>query len=147
VTALRKLLAAGFVLGFGVVVSVLADDKKDLEAMQGVWIFTDHETDGKTTPNFKAGVVTVTLKGDTFAVREGDKILQAGTMKLGAEKGLKTIDCPVTEGAHKGITMLGIYTLDGDNMKVCFDTTGKDRPQEFKTDKDRFLVTCKRDKK
>jgi uncharacterized protein (TIGR03067 family) len=148
VSALRKLTAVlvlfALVLGFA-----RADDKDDLKVMQGVWIFLKHETEGKETPGFKPGAMTVTLKGDTFTVRDGDKVLQSGTMKLDAGKKHKVMDCPVHEGEGKGVIMLGIYELDGDTMRVCFDLKGKNRPTEFKTavDSGHFLVECKRDKK
>jgi len=45
-------------------------------------------------------------------------------------------------------TLKGIYTLDGDTLKICLTEKG-DRPKEFKLDADSkaALMTLKRDKK
>jgi hypothetical protein len=36
-----------------------------------------------------------------------------------------------TEGPEKGNTSLGIYELQGDDLKLCLTITAKDRPTEF----------------
>ena len=36
-----------------------------------------------------------------------------------------------TEGPEKGNTSLGIYQLEGDDLKLCLTITAKDRPAEF----------------
>jgi hypothetical protein len=43
---------------------------------------------------------------------------------------------------------LAIYELDGDQLKICYDLTGKSRPKEFSTKdaKQLFLVNYKRAK-
>src|SRR5215212_9230936 len=76
---------------------------------------------------------TITFDGDKFTVKGGDAVLQAGTQTLDPAKKPKAVDAMVTEGEGKGTTMLGIYELDGDTLKACFDTAGKKRPTEFKT--------------
>jgi hypothetical protein len=53
------------------------------------------------------------------------------------------------EGPDKGKVMLGIYEIDGDKMKACFDPTGKQRPTEFKSEagSQNFVNVHKRVKK
>ena len=60
-------------------------------------------------------------------------MIQVGTQKLDPSKSPKTIDVTVTEGLNKGAVMLGIYEINGDTLKVCFDPEGKKRPTEFKS--------------
>jgi uncharacterized protein (TIGR03067 family) len=123
------------------------DSKKDQEKFQGTWEFTAAEKGGKDDPSQKG--TTVTIEGDKFTVRAGGKVVQAGTFKLDATQKPKTIDATVTEGDGKGTTMLGIYELDGDTHRVCFDPEGKKRPTGFKTTADtgQFLIMAKRVKK
>jgi len=60
-------------------------------------------------------------------------VIQVGTQKLDPSKSPKTIDMTLTEGPNKGAVMLGIYEIDGDTLKACFDPQGKKRPTEFKS--------------
>jgi uncharacterized protein (TIGR03067 family) len=144
----RLALALGIAL-FG---AAAADDKeaakKDLDKLQGTWTFVSVEQDGQALPQGDPGP-TITFQGDKFTVKAGDQVVQAGTQTLDAGKTPKTVDAKVTEGEGKGTTMLGIYELDGDTLKACFDTQGKKRPTEFKTagGSGHMLVVMKRDKK
>jgi uncharacterized protein (TIGR03067 family) len=130
-----------------------ADDKsdaakKDSDKLQGTWTFVSMEMDGQPAPKGD-DPQTITFKGDTFTVKVGDKVVQAGMQTLDPTKKPKAVDSPVTEGEGKGTTMLGIYELDGDNLKACFDTAGKKRPTEFKTaaGSGHMLVVLKRAEK
>ena len=126
-----------------------ADEKTDLDRLQGTWKFTSMEQDGQPAPKGE-DLPTITFEKDRFTVKGPDgQVLQAGTQVLDAGKRPKTVDATVTEGEGKGTTMLGIYELDGDNLKACFDTAGKKRPTEFKTaaGSGHMLVVMKRAKK
>jgi uncharacterized protein (TIGR03067 family) len=125
------------------------DSKKDVDKdkFQGTWEFTFFEQDGKEDATKKGN--TVTIAADKFTVRAKDQIVQAGTFKLDATQKPRAIDAAVTEGEGKGGTMLGIYEIDGDTHKVCFDPAGKKRPTEFKSaaGSGQFFVVAKRVKK
>ena len=43
------------------------------------------------------------------------------------------IDLVPASGANMGLTLPGIFELDGDNLKVIWNDKGKGRPKEFKT--------------
>jgi uncharacterized protein (TIGR03067 family) len=120
--------------------SVQADDKPDaakaLEKFQGTWTFESVEVDGKKESSAwgeKLKNLKITFAGNKFTVKKGDKVVQAGTQKLDPSKSPKAVDATVTEGNGKGRKMLGIYEIEGDTLKVCFDPEGKKRPTEFKS--------------
>lgn len=140
-------------LGIALLGSAIADDKadaakKDQDKLQGTWTFVSMESNGEAVPQGDPGP-TITFAGNKFTVKAGDAVLQAGTQTLDPSKKPKAVDSTVTEGEGKGTTMLGIYELDGDNLKACFDTQGKKRPTEFKTTagSGHMLVVLKRAKK
>jgi uncharacterized protein (TIGR03067 family) len=114
-----------------------ADDKTDAEKefkkFHGVWTFESVEAGGKKAPADAFKGTTVTFAGDTYTVKKGDEVIQVGTQKLDPSRSPKTIDVTVTEGLNKGAVMLGIYEIDEDTLKVCFDEGGKKRPTEFKS--------------
>ena len=114
-----------------------ADDKADLEKefkkFHGVWTFASSEAGGKKAPADDLKGLTVTFAGDKYTVKKGDEVIQVGTQKINPSKSPKTIDVTMTEGPSKGKVMLGIYEIDADTLKVCFDPEGKTRPTEFKS--------------
>ena len=110
-----------------------ADAKKEADKLKGTWKFTSLEMDGKSVIPPGGESPTITFEGEKFTVKAGTTVVQAGTQKLVGGKKPNTVDATVTEGEGKGTTMLGIYEVDGDTLKACFDPTGKKRPTEFKS--------------
>jgi uncharacterized protein (TIGR03067 family) len=114
-----------------------ADDKadvdKELKKFHGVWTFESVEAGGNKAPADDLKGATITFAGDRFTVKKGDEVIQAGTQKLDPSRSPKTIDVRMTEGLNKGAVMLGIYEIDQDTLRVCFDEEGKKRPTEFKS--------------
>jgi uncharacterized protein (TIGR03067 family) len=125
------LLAVGLMLG--------ADDKKDankeeLKKLEGTWKIESMEQNGTKVAEEEFKDLVVTVKGDTYTVKNGDKVIDAGTFKIDATKKPKTMDTTPTDGQDKGKTILSIYELDGDTYKECQAEAGsKNRPTEFST--------------
>jgi uncharacterized protein (TIGR03067 family) len=150
-----SLVALFCVVGFTVPSGscTLADDKADLEKevrkFQGTWTFESSETDGNKLPAGELKGLILTFEGDKHTVKKGVEVLRVGTQKLDPSKSPKTIDVTMTEGPNKGTVMLGIYEIDGDTLKVCFDLQGKKRPTEFKSapGSENFVNVHKRVKK
>jgi uncharacterized protein (TIGR03067 family) len=118
-----------------------------LKKLQGTWKFIAQEMDGKSAPPEQLEKMTITFKGDKWAVRDGDKVVQAGTHKFDPTKKPGHVDALVTEGEGKDGKMLGIYEMKGDKMKVCFDPKGKERPKSFKAGEGQFSAVVERVKK
>jgi uncharacterized protein (TIGR03067 family) len=70
------------------------------------------------------GVTTVTFNGRLF---------MKAKYTLDPVKKPKIIDYVMTDGPTKGKMQLGIYEFDGDQVKFCFASPGKDRPTDFST--------------
>ena len=71
-----------------------------------------------------------------------------GSVKLDPAATPKAMDITGTDGPNKGKTLLAIYELDGDRLKICYDLSGKNRPTAFQTTNGSllFLVTYQRQK-
>jgi uncharacterized protein (TIGR03067 family) len=119
--------------GVGTRADVKADAEKELKKFHGVWTFESVEAGGKKAPADELKGMTLTFAGDKYTVKKGDMVIQVGAQKLDPSRSPKAIDVTVTEGLNKGAVMLGIYEIDGDTLKVCFEEGGKKRPTEFKS--------------
>jgi uncharacterized protein (TIGR03067 family) len=126
---------------FGLVVSggtgTRADDKadveKELKKFQGAWTFESSESGGQKRPADQLKDLVLTFDGAKHTIKNGTKVIEVGTQKLDLSKSPKAIDVTVTEGPNKGAVRLGIYEIDGDTMRACFDMGGKKRPTEFES--------------
>jgi uncharacterized protein (TIGR03067 family) len=148
-----SLLALFCAVGFTAAGSILADDKADIEKelkkFQGNWTFESSESDGKKISAEELKDFIVIFEGAKHTVKKGDELIQVGIQKIDPSKTPKTIDVTMTEGPNKGMVMLGIYEIDDNTLKVCFDPQGKKRPTEFKSEagSENFLNVHKRVKK
>lgn len=124
------------VVGTAICFLLAADDpadqvKNDMARLEGEWSMVSGEISGKAMPDAflkgsrrvaKDGVTTVTIGGTPF---------MKAKFTIDPSKKPKTIDYLMLEGLTKGKKQLGIYELDGDTVKFCFASPGKDRPKDF----------------
>jgi uncharacterized protein (TIGR03067 family) len=120
--------------------------KQELQRIQGSWQFVSLVDNGEKTAEAELKDRTIFCGGDAFIVRSGEHFVQAGSQKLDPSKSPKSINIMISQGDRKGDILLGIYELDGDTFKVCFDTEGQERPTEFKSEQGsgKLLVVYKR---
>ena len=133
-----------FALGLG----VMADDpntkdaksraiKQSVEALVGTWEIVAAQPPGST----KEAKQLDFRKNHTYAALDAKtNELWAGTFDLDPTETPKVLDHRSNESQKTGGDALGIYELDGDELKVCCVVgtwkekrwTGKPRPTEFK---------------
>jgi uncharacterized protein (TIGR03067 family) len=125
----------------------LGDDAKKEEAkIDGTWLAKKAELAGKEFPKQVVANLKLTLnKGDYEVQAESP---DRGIVTYDDSAMPKKMDIKGVEGPNKGKTILAIYELSGDTLKICYDLSGKEHPTEFKTlPKSRlFLVTYERQK-
>ena len=78
--------------------------------LEGTWHVLSLEVDGMKIPKETIKDSKLVIKGKEFTMKE----------KIATYKGTFSID-----------TSLGIYELDGDDLKLCLSVTTKERPTEF----------------
>jgi RNA polymerase sigma factor (sigma-70 family) len=128
-----------------------ADAKKtDKEKIQGAWkveSVTMNREEGPDAEQVKSGAWVI--DAEKITVKVGGQN-QESTYQIDSTVAPKTIDITSrVEGAEKGMTMLGIYSLDGDALKICAKLGGEDRPTELvsKAGGETRLIVLKRSKK
>ncbi len=119
--------------------------KDDAKRVLGTWKPVTAEAGGKSLPEEFIKSTTLVLTGGKYTVTIG-KQTDEGTWKSDATNKPRTLDITGTKGPNQGKTILAIYELKGDSLRVCYDLSGKARPKEFKTMPDTalFLVEYKR---
>jgi uncharacterized protein (TIGR03067 family) len=111
-------------------------------AMTGTWLPVKAELAGKPF-NF--------VKDFRLEVKGASFVSQGGTQKdvgklVFLDGDPRGVDVLGEEGSNKGQRLPAIYRLSGDQLEVCYDLAGKERPKEFATRPDTrlFLITYKR---
>jgi uncharacterized protein (TIGR03067 family) len=123
------------------------DDRRAsaLNGLDGTWQAEEAELAGKKWPDEVTKSIQLVITKGKYLVKtaEGD---DRGTVQYMPDQKPSAMDITGTEGPNKGKRFLAIYKLDGDKLVVCYDLTGKARPQEFKTQAGTamFLVTYRK---
>jgi uncharacterized protein (TIGR03067 family) len=120
--------------------------KTDADLIQGTWRYTSISEDGQTTPihptDHEAAVFMVIDGNKMYMIRDGHHA-ENGTVKLDPSQSPKQIDTMSTDPPDAGQVNHGIYTLDGDTLKICYSDT-PDRPTEFKSDRHHLVLEMAR---
>lgn len=127
--------------------SAQGGDDPDVKALQGTWLPASAEMSGQAFPEPVRKTMKLVIDADKYTVTVGEQ-LDKGTTKVDSTKSPKVMDIVGTDGPNKGKTILAIYELKEDTLRICYDLSGKARPSEFKTEAEKplFLVTYKREK-
>ena len=139
-----------------VVGTVQADEAKEqIAKVQGIWAAVTYIEDGqgeaKEIPASESPVRWAFKNDRVTFLADVETASAKGTYKLDPSKKPKTIDIsfPPAFGEKMGQTLLGIYEIDGDALKICYSPDGGQRPAEFqsKSGSKVILATFKRLKK
>jgi uncharacterized protein (TIGR03067 family) len=134
---------------FSISLARAADDeavKKDLAQLQGEWTMVSASADGQPMSEDMLKQMKRVCKGDEITVTMGDQVFLKAKITIDPSKKPKTIDYDMTDGFSKGKKQLGIYELNGDTFKACFNSPGAERPTEFKAGAGLTLSEWKRQK-
>jgi uncharacterized protein (TIGR03067 family) len=118
-------------LGLLLVAGAQGDPRKELAKLEGLWFAASATQDGKELPKEEVKKIALVVKGGSYTFTSGASIVK-GKYKLDPSTRPKSIDAIRTSGDKKGMTLKGIYELEGDTFKVCLADPDKDRPKEFK---------------
>lgn len=97
--------------------------------IDGEWTVVSVEFAGTAVPGF--GGAELSLRDGKKTFRLPDGAVEMGTYTLGAKKSPKEIDA-TTEGRDE--VARGIYSLEGETLKMCLSQSGRTRPARFRTE-------------
>jgi uncharacterized protein (TIGR03067 family) len=129
--------------------TALCEDQKAPagKELNGVWALASGETGGENMPEEVRKGIHLTLSNGKYMAKVGGKS-DVGTYKVDESKTPHTLTLTGTSGPNEGKTMLAIFELDKDTLKVCYDLSGKAFPDKFesKPKTQSFLATYERQK-
>jgi uncharacterized protein (TIGR03067 family) len=120
-------------------------DDAELERIQGVWILSSVELDGRILPG-PVGKEEIVISRDGKVIAKTPTGERSGTFKLGTGKNPKTMDLALSKDKMKEVWSI-LYEIEGDKMRWGFSSEwekGK-RPTSFKDGK-LILMQWKRQK-
>src|SRR5262249_53450879 len=138
--------------------------KQEWKRLEGTWTLTKMEANGKSLLEKDKPVPKVVIKdgkirSDSTEAEKGktdEEELDSTKVQLDPTRKPKTITIPNYHGGDPaaGVTLIGIYELEGDELKVCAEAVEtaklkereKDRPTAFDS-KQGLLLVLKREKK
>ncbi|MBI3410826.1 MAG: TIGR03067 domain-containing protein [Planctomycetes bacterium] len=112
--------------------------KTDKDKLNGDWILIANESRGIVAEIFGQlpepdKLRTVTFSDDQMKLKIDDKSIPIGPYQLDPTKAPKTLDVTIKTSRGKKATLEAIYELDGNQLKLCFDSFAEERPTKFPT--------------
>ena len=101
--------------------------------LAGTWSCLSATIDGKSLPEGTVKLLRLTLAGNKYQTRKGDDVLFDSSYTVDPSTNPKQINILGTEGALAGKEALGIYSIQGDTLRICYLLTGKARPSAFES--------------
>ena len=120
----------------------------DAVGVRGSWTCVSAVVDGKPLPDKTARKLKLTLTADRYKTDRGDEVLFDSTYRLDPAHKPSRIEMVGTEGDAAGKRALGIYSLEGDTLRICYTMPGGKRPERFESaaGSGAYLVTWTRAK-
>jgi uncharacterized protein (TIGR03067 family) len=130
---MRPLLAMALAAGLLVAAGGRSEDaaKGEAKKLLGTWVVVTCEKDGEKVPEkiLQGEVVRFIIRADTIIIKVQDEIKSEDRYTLDPRAKPRAINLTEKEGRKA----LGIYSLEGEKLQICWTEGGKARPTEFAT--------------
>ncbi len=120
----------------------------NLERVQGTWSCVSGKVSGTVLPEQTVQKLKLVMTEHEYTTKSEEELLFTGAYTLDPAANPKAIDIIATEGENKGKAAIGIYSLEGEILHLCYTMSGPERPKEFvsKPGSGAYLVVWKRAK-
>lgn len=119
-----------------------------MKTIQGNWICVSAIIGGKSLPEETAKQLRLTISEERYKTEKGGEVLFDSTYSVNSSASPKQIDLLGTEGNLAGRQGEGIYSMEGDILRICYTMPGQPRPEEFESPANSkvYLVIWKRER-
>ena len=105
--------------------------KSDHERLQGSWVVVSAEEAGQQRPG-DVGLQAI-FTPDILTFQKDKQDPMGMKYSLDSTRKPKAIDTTHEINPGKPIIQLGVYSLNGDTLKLCLESAGKPRPAKLET--------------
>jgi uncharacterized protein (TIGR03067 family) len=115
------------------------------QQLEGVWQAISAVVSGQEIPGDEVNAIRLTLTATRFTTKRGSETLFDSSYTTDPTATPLQIEMIGTGGDFDGKPALGIYTFEGDMLKLCYKMPGFPRPTEFASPRGSgaFLITLK----
>jgi uncharacterized protein (TIGR03067 family) len=111
----------------------------DLELLQGEWAMISLEIKGVKSSEETLTQYRLTIEGDNWSIATDAKSSMKAAIKIDETTSPGTLDLIIKVGQGEMLS-LGIYKFEGDTFTFCRTGGYRDRPKEFKTTPDAYIL-------
>jgi len=120
--------------------------KADKAKLKGTWEILSVEENGQKAAIPEGVKMKMVFQDDKLFLQFDDK-KSGGAYTIDPTQKPPTIDLVFDQGRQKGKTIMGIYSIDKEEMKICTAfNSEQDRPKEFSAKEKTTLFILKREK-
>jgi uncharacterized protein (TIGR03067 family) len=132
---MKPCFAALFLVGL--LAATPNEDKKPEVNLEGTWAIKKMSNRGEEMPTLAVFEFTK----DTMTMKMPGDEIKLGKYTINSNKKPLELDIVRQDGDQKGMTIKGIFSMDGDTLKICLaEAPAVDRPKEFKVMKGEKFV-------
>lgn len=117
-----------------------------LRAIEGEWTLVFAVRDGQPLGADFVATGRRTLRDGVTTVRFRNQVFMQGTTRIDTTCSPHAIDYVLTGPPGRGKRQLGVWELDGEQLRICVAPPGRERPADFTTrlGDDRTLTVWRR---
>jgi uncharacterized protein (TIGR03067 family) len=120
---------------------MVASDPGPREPLDGAWVPIAASVAGSGVAVDELRVRYLLLEAGGYRIIDrSNHVVDGGRYLLNEEQTPATMDIVGRSGPNAGRTLLAIYELRGDELTVCYDLEGRERPANLKPQDDRLLL-------
>ncbi|MGQ0836919.1 MAG: TIGR03067 domain-containing protein [Gammaproteobacteria bacterium] len=110
--------------------------------LDGTWVPIAADVSGQVLAVRDLRVARLVLdRGGYEIIDRSDAIVDRGDIRIDRSATPPTMDIVGSTGPNAGRTMLAIFELDGDRLKVCYDLDGAVRPTNMQPQEEQLLLS------
>jgi|SRR6185369_9267112 uncharacterized protein (TIGR03067 family) len=110
--------------------------------LEGAWVPIAASISGKELVVAELRVKYLVLDGHDYSIIDrSNQIVDSGEYLVNDNATPRTIDIVGRDGPNAGRSMLAIFELKDDQLTVCYDLDGQQRPENMQVNEDQLLLS------